>query len=83
MRRRPVGARCQTVRMTDQDAAYSHTTPDGSAVPQPNTRPGPTDQGGHGGMATREQEARLRRKQQAGEGDDHDKESNKGEGDDH
>ena len=23
-----------------------------------NTRPGPTDHGGHGGMATREQEAR-------------------------
>ena len=24
-----------------------------------NTRPGQTDEGGHGGMATREQEARL------------------------
>lgn len=55
--------------MTDQDAGYSHTTPDGSAVPEPNTRPGPTDQGGHGGMATREQEAKMRRKQSAGEGD--------------
>lgn len=57
--------------MTDQDAAYNHTTPDGSAAPEPNTRPGPTDQGGHGGMATREQEARMRRKQSAGEGDSH------------
>lgn len=25
---------------------------------EPNTRPGPRDEGGHGGMATREQEAR-------------------------
>ena len=25
----------------------------------PNLRPGPTEQGGHGGMATREQEERL------------------------
>ena len=25
----------------------------------PNLRPGPTEQGGHGGMATREQEARI------------------------
>ena len=29
------------------------------AVEEPNTRPGPTDEGGHGGMATREQEQRL------------------------
>ncbi|MTD14923.1 hypothetical protein GIS00_13335 [Nakamurella sp. YIM 132087] len=30
---------------------------DGSV--KPNVRPGPTDEGGHGGMATREQEERL------------------------
>jgi hypothetical protein len=29
----------------------------------PNLRPGPTEQGGHGGMATREQEARIYRAQ--------------------
>jgi hypothetical protein len=30
---------------------------------EPNLRPGQTDQGGHGGMATREQEERLYLKQ--------------------
>jgi hypothetical protein len=29
----------------------------------PNLRPGPTEQGGHGGMATREQEARIYQEQ--------------------
>jgi len=29
----------------------------------PNLRPGPTEQGGHGGMATREQEARIYKQQ--------------------
>jgi len=29
----------------------------------PNLRPGPTEQGGHGGMATREQEARIYQQQ--------------------
>jgi hypothetical protein len=29
----------------------------------PNLRPGPTEQGGHGGMATREQEARILQEQ--------------------
>jgi len=29
----------------------------------PNLRPGLTEQGGHGGMATREQEARIYREQ--------------------
>lgn len=28
-------------------------------VEEPNIRPGQTDEGGHGGMATREQEQRL------------------------
>ena len=29
----------------------------------PNLRPGPAEQGGHGGMATREQEARIYQEQ--------------------
>ena len=29
------------------------------AIEEPNVRPGPTEEGGHGGMATREQEQRL------------------------
>jgi len=32
----------------------------------PNLRPGPTEQGGHGGMATREQEERLYEEQHPG-----------------
>jgi hypothetical protein len=34
-----------------------------------NIRPGQTDQGGHGGMATREQEQRLYDKQHSGTSD--------------
>lgn len=39
--------------MTDKDSRP--TQPDQG---EPNVKPGPTDQGGHGGMATREQEAK-------------------------
>ena len=37
----------------------SEETPDVHIDEEPNLRPGPTEQGGHGGMATREQEERL------------------------
>ena len=37
----------------------SGETPDVHIDEEPNLRPGPTEQGGHGGMATREQEERL------------------------
>ena len=36
---------------------------------EPNLRPGPTEQGGHGGMATREQEERLYLEQHEGAAD--------------
>lgn len=36
----------------------------------PNLRPGPTEQGGHGGMATREQEARIYQEQKDTEASD-------------
>lgn len=42
-------------------------TPDPATV---NTRPGQTDEGGHGGMATREQEARLLAAEQSDENAD-------------
>jgi len=40
----------------DDHAAADTPTPE--IDEDPNTRPGPRDEGGHGGMATREQEAR-------------------------
>ena len=50
----------------------THSTDDAeanSAAPldEPNLLPGPTDRGGHGGMATREQEAREWLEQHPGE----------------
>lgn len=53
--------------MTQQHSGDDDTPPHAITVSKPNTRPGPTDQGGHGGMATREQEARERKKQLAGD----------------
>lgn len=35
------------------------TSTDARDPDQPNLRPGPQDEGGHGGMATREQEQRV------------------------
>lgn len=35
------------------------TSTDARDPGEPNLRPGPQDQGGHGGMATREQEKRV------------------------
>ena len=37
----------------------SEASPDVHIDAEPNLRPGPTEQGGHGGMATREQEERV------------------------
>lgn len=53
---------------TPDDGPPDYGELDARTVPEPNTRPGPTDQGGHGGMATREQEARMRRRQSVGDG---------------
>ena len=55
------------------DAGLGHTAsmtkpedePDIAVDEPPNTRPGQTDQGGHGGMATREQGQRLYEEQHA------------------
>ena len=40
--------------MTNEDSSTDARHP-----AEPNLRPGPQDRGGHGGMATREQEKRL------------------------
>jgi hypothetical protein len=42
----------------------------GTTDEPPNLRPGPTEQGGHGDMATREQEARIYEEQQDTEASD-------------
>lgn len=42
-----------------RDDIESHPAPTSDAHDGVNLRPGQTDEGGHGGMATREQEARL------------------------
>lgn len=45
---------------SSRDDVESHPAPTSDAHDGVvNTRPGQTDEGGHGGMATREQEARL------------------------
>lgn len=43
---------------SSRDDLESHPTPTSDAHDGVNLRPGQTDEGGHGGMATREQEAR-------------------------
>ena len=48
-----------TVTDATTDTTKTHAKNDDEQSPTVNTRPGPTDEGGHGGMATREQEARL------------------------
>ncbi len=47
--------------MTSDDGSTDIRDPD-----EPNLRPGPQDHGGHGGMATREQEKRIHDENRAG-----------------
>ena len=46
-----------TAEMSESES--KHTEPVPEVDEPPNLRPGPSEQGGHGGMATREQEERL------------------------